>query len=163
VWRPDKGEIVNEAYERERFEMIAKSNGWLHPLHGTLRMDHGGYLDNYLQYRWEAFQVGKETGESRRKHTQDWYAEHYGKLEDWARKILPEPWRTQFFNCIANGTYDAVLDVGEPYMSQVGLITPSGYFRMDTAAEQLLRDQTIRVEEAEAALASALRREKEKM
>jgi hypothetical protein len=88
---------------------------------------------------------------SARKHTQDWYAAHYGKLEDWARKRLPDPWRNEFFSCIANGTWGHD-DVGEPYMSQVGRIVPSGYFKMDSASEQLLRDQTTRAENAEVEL-----------
>ena len=93
-----------------------------------------------------------------REHTQDWYARHYGKVEDWARKRLPEPWRTEYFNCVANGTWGHD-DVGEPYMSQVGRIVPSGYFKMDSAAEQLLRDQTTRAEIAESRLAQATLRE----
>jgi hypothetical protein len=86
-----------------------------------------------------------------REHTHDWYRRHYGKLHEWARKRLPEPWRTEFFNCIANGTWGHD-DVGEPYMSQVGRIVPSGYFKMDDAAKQLLHDQTIRAEKAEYSL-----------
>jgi hypothetical protein len=35
--------------------------------------------------------------------TRTWYAGRYGKLEDWARKHLPEPWVTEFFNILANG------------------------------------------------------------
>lgn len=83
-----------------------------------------------------------------RVHTQRWYAAHYGKLEDWARKRLPDPWRNEFFNCVANGTWGHD-DVGEPYMSQVGRIVPSGHFTMGDAAAQLLRDQIIRAENAE--------------
>ena len=91
-----------------------------------------------------------EDAESARKHTQDWYAAHYGKLQDWARTRLPEPWVTEFFNCVANGTWHHSKDVGEPYMSVgAGMITPSGYFKMETAAQQLLADQTRRAEEAE--------------
>ena len=90
-----------------------------------------------------------------RAHTHEWYHAHYGKLEDWARKRLPEPWVTEFFNCVANGTWGHD-DLGEPYMSQVGRIVPSGYFKMDSAAEQLLRDQTMRAEEAEMKLAGAI-------
>jgi hypothetical protein len=86
----------------------------------------------------------------RRTHTQDWFGSHYGKLEDWARKVLPEPWRTQFFNCVANGTYDHSLDVGKPYVCNAGCtIVPTNYFRMDTAEGQLIRDQTNRAELAE--------------
>jgi hypothetical protein len=86
------------------------------------------------------------------EHTQDWYARHYGKLEDWARKRLPDPWCNEFFNCVANGTWGHD-DVGEPYMSQVGRIIPSGYFKMDSASEQLLHDQTARAEQAERTVA----------
>lgn len=90
-----------------------------------------------------------------RKSTQLWYAGRYGKLEDWARKILPEPWCTQFFSCVANGLYDSVKDVGEPYTSQVGRIVPSGYFKMETAQEQILHDQSTRAEIAAASLETA--------
>jgi hypothetical protein len=63
---------------------------------------------------------------SRRIHTQEWYASHYAKLQDWARKILPQPWRNQFFSCIANGTYDSMLDVGEAYICKAGFkVVPS--------------------------------------
>lgn len=96
----------------------------------------------------------EEEGErnvERRKHTQNWYGSHYGKLEDWARKVLPEPWKTQFFSCIANGSYDCALDTGEPYVCKAGMtIVPTNYFRMDTAEGQLIRDQTSRAEAAEA-------------
>jgi hypothetical protein len=90
----------------------------------------------------------------RRKHTQNWYGSHYGKLEDWARKVLPEPWRNQFFSCVANGTYDHSLDVGESYVCNAGFtIVPTNYFRMDTAEGQLIRDQTSRAELAEDSVA----------
>jgi hypothetical protein len=90
-----------------------------------------------------------------RVHTQKWYASHYGRLEDWARKVLPEPYRNQFFSCIANGTYDGMLDVGKPYMCKAGfMVTPSGYMHMDDAKGQLILDQTLRAEDAEAQLSS---------
>lgn len=96
-----------------------------------------------------------EKAESSRKHTQEWYASHYGRLQDWARKVLPEPYRNQFFSCVANGTYDAYLDVGEPYMCKAGfMVTPSGYMHMDDAKGQLVIDQTRRAENAEAELSS---------
>jgi hypothetical protein len=89
---------------------------------------------------------------SRRVHTQEWYASHYAKLEDWARKILPEPWRNQFFSCVANGTYSHK-DVGEAYTCRAGFkVVPSGYIHMDDAKGQIIRDQTTRAEEAEAEL-----------
>lgn len=69
-----------------------------------------------------------------RRHTQEWYARHYGKLEVWARTHLPEPWVTEFFNCVANGTHD---------------VRSSDYFRVDTAEGQLIMDQTRRAEDAE--------------
>ena len=94
-----------------------------------------------------------EKAEVSRKHTQQWYARHYGKLEDWARKILPEPWRTQFFSCVANGLWDCIKDVGKSYISVgCGEVTPSGYFVLDSAQAQLLYDQTGRAEKAEAEL-----------
>src|SRR3984885_6308514 len=93
----------------------------------------------------EALWRRAKNAEEAREHTHDWYARHYGKLHDWARNRLPEPWRGEFFNCVANGTWGHD-DVGEPYMSQVGRIVPSGYFTMDSAAKQLLSDQTIRAE-----------------
>lgn len=100
------------------------------------------------QEDYETFYQDADRAVRSRKHTQDWYASHYGKLEDWARKRLPEPWRNEFFHCVANGTWGHD-DLGEPYMSQVGRIVPSGYFKMDSATEQLLRDQTTRAENAE--------------
>jgi hypothetical protein len=87
-------------------------------------------LDELLELRKE-----NQRNIERRKHTQDWYARHYGKLEEWARTILPDPWANQFFNCIANGTHD--------YMK------PGGYFRMDTAEGRIILDQTSRAENAE--------------
>lgn len=94
--------------------------------------------------------------QGRRRHTQEWYASHYGKLEDWARKILPEPWRRQFFNCIANGTYDHD-DVGEAYICNAGFrVVPSGYIHMDDAKGQLITDQTSRAEAAEQSLQQAV-------
>ncbi len=91
-----------------------------------------------------------DRGSRRRKHTQEWYAEHYGKLHDWARKVLPEPFRNQFFSCIANGVYGHD-DVGKPYKCVAGfMVTPSGYFKMETAQWQILFDQCVRAEDAEA-------------
>ncbi len=85
----------------------------------------------------------------RRKHTQQWYASHYGKLEDWARKRLPEPWRNEFFSCIANGTWGHA-DVGERYRCKAGFdVVPSGYIHMEDAKGQLVLDQTSRAELAE--------------
>lgn len=104
-----------------------------------------------------------ERGPGRRKRTSDWYAEHYGKLHDWARNVLPEPYRHQFFSCIANGLYDAIKDVGKPYRAVAGfMVTPGGYFKMGTAQEQILFDQCVRAEDAEAEL-SALRQRVEAM
>lgn len=82
----------------------------------------------------EELQRENERLKSARKHTQEWYARHYGKLEDWARTRLPEPWVTEFFNCVANGTHDSHSD---------------DYFRVDTAEGQLILDQTKRAEDAE--------------
>lgn len=79
-----------------------------------------------------------ERAKSARKHTQEWYARHYGKLEQWARTRLPEPYVTEFFNCVANGTHD---------------VCSSDYFRVDTAEGQLILDQTKRAEDAELELA----------
>lgn len=87
--------------------------------------------------------------EEARAHTHKWYARHYGKLEDWARKRLPEPWRNEFFSCVANGTWGHD-DVGERYMCNAGFeVVPSGYIHMDDAKGQLIMDQTRRAEEAE--------------
>jgi hypothetical protein len=105
--------------------------------------------DQAMRMGKELYDAGASDGNVSRKHTQDWYAAHYGKVEDWARKRLPEPWRTEYFHCVANGTWGDD-DLGEPYMSRVGRIVPSGYFKMESAAEQLLRDQTTRAEQAEA-------------
>jgi hypothetical protein len=81
---------------------------------------------NLQEERDEAISAGK--------HTQDWYARHYGKLHDWARKQLPEPYVNDFFWCIANGT----------------TLGPDGkYFEMPSAYSQLLADQTTRAETAE--------------
>jgi len=86
-----------------------------------------------------------------REHTWQWISQHYGKLQDWARKILPEPWKSQFFGCLANGLYDPVADVGKPYICNAGFeVVPGGYFKMPTAEYQLLCDQMKRAELAEA-------------
>jgi hypothetical protein len=87
-----------------------------------------------LHQEKEALRIERDRLESARKHTQEWYACHYGKLEDWARKSLPEPWVTEVFNCIANGVSSA---------------NKSDYFRVDTAEGQLVMDQTKRAEDAE--------------
>ena len=93
-------------------------------------------------------------GSGRRKHTHEWYERHYGKLHDWARTVLPEEYRQQFFNCVANGTYGHD-DLGKPYKAVGGfIVTPGGYFKMDTAQEQILFDQCVRAEDAEAQLAA---------
>jgi hypothetical protein len=78
-----------------------------------------------------------------RKHTQDWYARHYGKLQEWARKQLPEPWQTEFFSCIANGTSSS---------------RDSDHLAMPSAYSQLLADQYERAEAAEARI-TALEKE----
>lgn len=91
-----------------------------------------------------------------RKRTQNWYAGRYGKLHDWARKMLPEPYLTQFFSCVANGLYDATKDIGKTYRCVAGFdVTPSGYFVMDSASQQILHEQSIRAENAELKLAEA--------
>ena len=101
--------------------------------------------------RAEKAEDERDEAYSRQKHTQTWYASHYGKLEDWARKILPEPWRNQFFSCVANGTYSHS-DVGEAYICNAGFkVVPSGYIRMDDAKGQLIQDQTARAEAASSA------------
>lgn len=41
--------------QREQFEERAVLNGWVHPLQGLQRTEHGSYLDNYLEERWEAW------------------------------------------------------------------------------------------------------------
>jgi hypothetical protein len=88
-----------------------------------------------------------------RKHTWDWCTGRYGKLEDWARKQLPEPFKTEFFNCVANGLWSCTLDNAPPYICNAGMvIRPSGYFHMKDADKQLLYDQWKRAEDAEAAL-----------
>lgn len=120
----------------------------------TLRIAAVRQLRTYATLLAEA-QKEKERALGKRTHTVDWYAQHYGKLEDWARKRLPEDWRNEFFNCVANGLWGHA-DVGQPYECLGGgRITPSNYFRMDTAEGQLIRDQTARAETAEAALAEA--------
>ncbi len=89
-----------------------------------------------------------------RKHTQEWFTRHYGKLQDWARKRLPDNWKHEFFNCIAYGIWSMTEDNGEPYTSVSGhYIVPHNYFTMG-AQEQILHDQMDRAENAEAQLAS---------
>lgn len=80
----------------------------------------------------------KEGSAEYRKSTWDYIARHYGKVEDWARKQLPEPWKTQFFNCLANGTTT---------------VSSSDYFRMETADKQLYHDACEHAESAERELA----------
>jgi hypothetical protein len=93
-----------------------------------------------------------------RQHTWDWYAAHYGKLEDWARKRLPEQWANEFFSCIANGTWGHD-DVGPAYRCQAGFdVVPSGYVKFDSAQEQILHNQSVRAETAERELRQARER-----
>ena len=89
----------------------------------------------------------------RREHTHNWYSSHYAKLHGWARKILPEPYRNQFFSCVANGTWGHE-DVGEAYTCKAGFrVVPSGYIPMNDAKGQIIREQTTRAEDAEATVA----------
>jgi len=120
--------------------------------------------------RQDAERIGElereaEKWKARRKSTADWYARHYGKLEDWARKALPEPWVNQFFSCVANGLYDATKDVAPKYRAVGGFdVVPGNYFDMSDAKGQLIHDQTERAEAAEAerdALAVTLGRVRE--
>lgn len=86
--------------------------------------------------------------------TWKWLESKYGKLDEWSRTILPEPWRTQFWNCRANGLYDQTKDVGEPYRCNAGMmITPSNYFHLKEP--QILYDQIARAESASLKLAAA--------
>jgi uncharacterized small protein (DUF1192 family) len=113
---------------------------------------HSDYLAALRERDERIAELGDEIarGSGRRKHTHEWYEKHYGKLHDWARKILPEPYRKQFFSCIANGLYSHD-DIGKPYKCMAGfMVTPSGYFQMETAQEQILFDQCVRAEDAEA-------------
>jgi len=87
------------------------------------------------QERIAELEAERDKANSAREYTQKWYSTHYGKLQDWARKNLPEPWVDEFFSCIANGTHH--------YSS-------SDYFRVDTAHCQMILDQTRRAEDAEA-------------
>lgn len=137
-----RGEAVRKATDL-LFEVAGKHFGAAPAVAGRTQGDEVADLQKKL-----------ERAESGRRHTQDWYARHYGKLHDWARKILPEEYVNQFFSCIANGTW-GTKDVGEPYMSVgAGMITPSGYIKFDSAQEQILHDQTTRAEEAELELAA---------
>ncbi len=121
---------------------------------GHFRSFDANFSVSFLLAERDRLQQERDEAVSARKSTQLWYAGRYGKLQDWARKILPEPWVDQFFSCIANGLYDWKSDLGTPYMSVgAGMVQPSGYFKMDTAQEQILHDQTIRAERAEAELA----------
>src|SRR6185437_8039279 len=76
--------------------------------------------------------------------------------------VLPDPWRNQFFSCIANGLYDHAKDVGEPYICKAGFkVVPGGYFKLETAQQQILHDQTTRAEEAESRAETLSKRVKE--
>lgn len=102
----------------------------------------------------EQLRKERDEAESGRKHTHDWYASHYGKLQDWARKRLPENWSYEFFSCIANGTW-GIRDVGEKYICNGGFeVEPSGYIKFTTAQEQILHDQSRRAEVAESQLST---------
>jgi|HubBroStandDraft_6_1064221.scaffolds.fasta_scaffold724844_2 hypothetical protein len=114
----------------------------------SYREENGQVILTMSREDYERFYKERDRAIRAREHTQRWYAAHYGKLEDWARNRLPEPWRNEFFHCVANGTWGHD-DLGEPYVSQVGRIVPSGYFKMDSATAQLLYDQTTRAEIAE--------------
>lgn len=95
----------------------------------------------------------------KRKSTHEWYAQHYAKLHDWARKILPDPYRNQFFFCVANGLWDVSKDRGEKYMAVGGFeVHPGGYVTLKDAKGQLIVDQTRRAEDAEARVKAAERK-----
>jgi hypothetical protein len=130
---------------------------WLNRL-TELQTEFDSVVGKTFHSTWEDFLFTKITAaeneakrdRSRREHTWDWFTSHYGKLEDWARKQLPEPFKTEFFNCVANGTWNATLDVAPPYICNAGfVIRPSGYFRLKTAEQQLLFNQWERAEDAE--------------
>ncbi len=107
-----------------------------------------------LRKALDASQEEVERAQRARKFTQEWYARHYGKLEDWARKRLPEDWRHEFFNCVANGSWGHK-DLGETYTAVAGFtVTPTNYFHVDTAEGQLIMDQTRRAEDAESELSA---------
>ena len=91
----------------------------------------------------------KEKAKRSQKYTQTWYAQHYGKLHDWARKRLPEQWRNEFFFCIANGIWGFADDAAPATLPDGTKVVPHNYFRVDTAEGQLILDQTKRAEEAE--------------
>lgn len=117
-------------------------------MHERCAIEHAALTAEVEQLRAE-----RERAETGRKHTRKWFSEHYGKLEDWARKVLPEPWSTQFFSCVANGLYDPVLDRGKTYRCVAGFdVTPGGYFILESAQEQVLYDQMRRAEDAESEL-----------
>jgi len=106
-----------------------------------------------LEARMRELEEQLQRAKDAQDHTQRWYAQHYGKLQDWARTRLPEQWRNEFFFCIANGLW-GFADVGEPYICKGGgTVTPSNYFPLDTAEGQMILDQTKRAEAAEVDLA----------
>jgi regulator of replication initiation timing len=88
-------------------------------------------FDARMKEYWDA--IDEKTMEHRRS-TWDWIKRHYGKAIDWARHELPEPYRTTFFNCLANGTSDW---------------TKSDYYKIDAVQEKMLFEQMRRAEEAE--------------
>ena len=95
----------------------------------------------------------RDKAQRARRHTQEWYSRHYGKLEDWARKRLPEPWVNEFFSCIANGSWGMNDNAPPVKLADGTKIVPTNYFRVDTAEGQLILDQTRRAEDAETKLA----------
>ena len=106
------------------------------------------FEENRLRAMLAARTEERDAATSARKHTWKWSETHYGKVHDWARKTLPEPYISEYFGCLANGLarWD---EHGKSYMCKAGFeITPGAYFTMG-AQEQLLFDQYDRAEKAE--------------
>jgi hypothetical protein len=47
-----------------------------------------------------------EEATRKREHTQQWYAQRWDRLKQWAKNEIPEELSEQFFNIVANGTKD---------------------------------------------------------
>lgn len=45
----------------------------------------------------------RDEAREKREHTQQWYAQRWERLKDWARHEIPDELREQFFSIVANG------------------------------------------------------------
>lgn len=64
---------------------------------------------------------GLEEATRKREHTQQWYAQRWDRLKQWARKEIPDEFSNQFFSILANGAKD-VMEQPSTYDQQFNLL-----------------------------------------